>query len=174
MISIFSCSYWPSVYLLWRNVYLVLLPIFLSGLFVLMLLSITCCCCSVTKSCLTLCNSMTTACHASLSISVSWSLLKLMSIESAILSTHLILCHPLFLLPSIFPSSRVFSNESVVCTRWPKHWRFSFSISPGVVIRIKGLNTYKAVSMFPDTGNRVSINFTEIVSSSVGLGFKMD
>ena len=107
-----------------------------------------------------------------LSFSVSWSLLKLMSIESAILSTHLIRCHPLLLLPSIFPSSRVFSNESAVCIRWPKHWSFSFSISPGVVIRIKGLNTYKAVSMFPDTGNRVSINFTEILSSSVT--FKMD
>ena len=107
-----------------------------------------------------------------LSFSVSWSLLKLMSIQSAILSTHLIRCHPLLLLPSIFPSSRVFSNESAVCIRWPKHWSFSFSISPGVVIRIKGLNTYKAVSMFPDTGNRVSINFTEILSSSVT--FKMD
>ena len=131
-------------------------------------------CCSVAKWCPTLSSPMTAACHASLSFSVSWSLLKLMSIESAILSTHHIHCHPLLPLPSIFPSSRVFSNESAVCIRWPKLWRFSFSISPGVVIRIKGLNTYKAVSMFPDTGNRVSINFTEILSSSFGLGFKMD
>ena len=71
-----------------------------------------------------------TAAHqASLSITVSWSLLRLMSIESVMPSNHLILCHPLFLLPSIFPSIRVFSNESVLL-RWPKYWSFSFSISP--------------------------------------------
>ena len=66
----------------------------------------------------------------SLSISNSWSLLKLMSIELVIPSSHLILCHPLLLLPSIFPSIRVFSNESVLYIRWPKYWSFSFSISP--------------------------------------------
>ena len=60
----------------------------------------------------------------------SWSPLKLMSIESVMPSNHLILCHPLFLLPSIFPSIRVFSNESVLRIRWPKYWSFSFSISP--------------------------------------------
>ena len=60
----------------------------------------------------------------------SWSLLKLMSIELVMPSNHLILCHPLLLLPSIFPSIRVFSNESVLHIRWPKYWRFSFSISP--------------------------------------------
>ena len=60
----------------------------------------------------------------------SWSLLKLMSIESVMPSNHLILCHPLFLLPSVFPSIRVFSNESVLRIRWPKYWTFSFSISP--------------------------------------------
>ena len=58
------------------------------------------------------------------------SLLKLMSIESVMPSNYLILCHPLLLLPSIFPSIRVFSNESVLCIRWPKYWHFSFSISP--------------------------------------------
>ena len=63
-------------------------------------------------------------------ITNSQSLLKLMSIESAMPSSHLILCHPLLLLPSIFPSIRVFSNESVLCIRWPKYWNFSFSISP--------------------------------------------
>ena len=68
--------------------------------------------------------------QASLSITNSWSLLKLISIESVMLSNHLILCHPLLLLPSIFPSIRVFFNESVLCIRWPKYWRFSFSISP--------------------------------------------
>ena len=71
-----------------------------------------------------------TAAHqASLSITNSWSLLKLMPIELVMPSNHLILCHPLLLLPSIFPSIRVFSNESVLHIRWPKYWSFSFSIS---------------------------------------------
>ena len=71
-----------------------------------------------------------TAAHqASLSISNSQSLLRLMFIESCP-SNHLILCHPLLLLPSIFPSIRVFSKDSVLCIRWPKYWSFSFSISP--------------------------------------------
>ena len=72
----------------------------------------------------------TAARQASLSINNSWSLLKLMSIESVMPSNHLILCHPLLLLPSIFPSIRVFSNESVLYIRWPNFWSFSFSISP--------------------------------------------
>ena len=67
--------------------------------------------------------------QASLSITNSWSLCKLMSIESVMPSNHLILCHPLLLSPSIFPSSRVFSSESVLHIRWPKYWSFSFSIS---------------------------------------------
>ena len=70
------------------------------------------------------------ACQASLSITNSWNLLKFMSIESVMPSNHLILCHPLLLLPLIFPSIRVFSNESVLWIRWPKFWSFSFSISP--------------------------------------------
>ena len=72
----------------------------------------------------------TAACQASLSITNSQSLPKLMSIESVMPSNHLILCHPLLLLPSIFPSIRVFSNESALHIRWPKYWSFSFSISP--------------------------------------------
>ena len=72
----------------------------------------------------------TTACQVSLSITNTHSLLKLMSIGSMIPSNHLILCCPLLLLPSIFPSIRVFSNESVLCIRWPKYWSLSFSISP--------------------------------------------
>ena len=72
----------------------------------------------------------TTARQASLSINNSQSLLKLMSIESVMPSNHLILFRPLLLLPSIFPGIRVFSNESVLCIRWPKYWSFSFSISP--------------------------------------------
>ena len=72
----------------------------------------------------------TAACQASLSIANSWSLLKLMSVELVMPANRLILCHPLLLLPSIFPSKRVFSNESVLHIRWPKYWSFSFSISP--------------------------------------------
>ena len=72
----------------------------------------------------------TAAYKAFLSITNSQSLLKLMSIKLVMPFNHLILCHPLFLLPSIFPSIRVFSNESVLCIRWPKYWSFTFSISP--------------------------------------------
>ena len=72
----------------------------------------------------------TAARQASLSIANSQSLLKLISIESVMPPNHLVLCHPLLLLPSIFPSIRVFSNEPVVCIRWPKYWSFSFNISP--------------------------------------------
>ena len=72
-----------------------------------------------------------TAAHqASLSITSSWSSLKLTSIELVMPSNHLILCRPLLLPPSIFPSIRVFSSESVLCIRWPKYWSFSFSIHP--------------------------------------------
>ena len=72
----------------------------------------------------------TAASQASLSITNAWSLLKLMSIESVMPSNHRILCHPLLLQPSIFPSIRVFSNEWVLCIRWPKYLTFSFKISP--------------------------------------------
>ena len=72
----------------------------------------------------------TAACQASLSITNSQSWLKPMSIESVMPSNHLILCHPLLLLPSIFPNIRIFSNESALRIRWPKYWSFSFNISP--------------------------------------------
>ena len=72
----------------------------------------------------------TAACQASLSITNSLSLLKLMSIEAVMPSNHLILCRPLHLLPSIIPSIRLFTNELVLCIRWPKYWNFSFNISP--------------------------------------------
>ena len=71
----------------------------------------------------------TAARQSSLSLTISWSLLKPVSIESVMPSNHLILCYPLLLLPSVFPSIRAFSNESVLCIRWPKYWTFSFSIS---------------------------------------------
>ena len=83
-----------------------------------------------------------TAAHqASLSITKYRSLLKLMSIESVMPSSHLILCHPLFLLPSIFPSIKVFSDKSVLHIRWPKYWNFSFSISPSN--KYSGLISYR-------------------------------
>ena len=86
---------------------------------------------SVTQSCPTLCDPMDRqACQASLSITNSQSLPKLMSIESVMPSNHLILCRPLLLLTSIFPSIRVFSNESALHIRWAKYWSFSFNISP--------------------------------------------
>ena len=82
------------------------------------------------QSCPTLCNPWTVACQASLSITNSQSLLKLTSIELVIPSNHLILCFPLHFPPSIFPTIRVFSNESVLRIRWPKYWSFSLSIRP--------------------------------------------
>ena len=85
---------------------------------------------SVAQSRPTLCNPMDCSMPASLSVTNSWSLLKLMSIESVMSSNHLILCRPLLLLPSIFPSIRIFSSETVLRIRWPKYWSFSFSISP--------------------------------------------
>ena len=90
-------------------------------------------------------NLWTAAHQASLSITNSRSLLKLMSIESGMPSNHLILCHPLLLLPSIFPSMRVFSSESALRMRWPKYWSFSFNISPsneylGLIFRMDWLD----------------------------------
>ena len=85
---------------------------------------------SVAQSCLTVVTSWNAEHEASLSITNSQSLLKLMSIESVMPSSHLILCCPLLLLPSVFLSIRIFSNESVLCIRWPNYWSFSFSISP--------------------------------------------
>ena len=85
---------------------------------------------SVAQSCPTLCDPMDCSIPSFPVHHQSLSLLKLMSMESAMPSNHIILCHPLLLLPSIFPSIRVFSNESALRNRWPKYWSFSFSISP--------------------------------------------
>ena len=107
----------------------------------------------------------TAARQASLSITNSWSSLKLMSIESVMPSNHLILCHPLLLLPSIFPSMRVFSNESVLCIRWPKHWNFSFSISPSQSVTAQKSNCLPSPGQlcFPASdgllGNEESFDF---------------
>ena len=88
-------------------------------------------CCSVAaQSCLILCDPMNCSTPGFPAFTISQSLLKLMSIESVMPSNHLIFCRPLLLLPSIFPSIRVFSNKSVLRIRWPKYWSFSLSISP--------------------------------------------
>ena len=89
-------------------------------------------CCLVIRSCPTLCDPMdcSTPGFPSLSFTISWRLLKLMSIESVMPSNHLALCHLLLLSPSFFPSIRVFPNESVLGIKWPKYWSFSFSINP--------------------------------------------
>ena len=102
------------------------------------------CCCLVAKSCLTLCYLMTAAGQASLSFTMSKSLLKLMSIESVMPSNHLILCRPLLLLPLIFPSIRVFSSESALSIRWPKCWSFTLSLHPS--------NEYSGLISFRMTG----------------------
>ena len=97
--------------------------------------------------------SWTAARQASLSITNSWNLVKLMSIETVMPSNHLVLCHPLLLLPSIFPSIGVFSSESVLCIRRPKYWSFSFSIS---IIRAykKSFFTFWAIHL----GNNDSVS----------------
>ena len=87
-------------------------------------------CCSVAQSCPTLCDPMDCSTPGFLSFTISWILLKLMSIESMMSSNHIILCHPLLLLSSIFPRVRVFTNKSALCIKKPKHWCFNFSISP--------------------------------------------
>ena len=96
---------------------------------------------SVTQSCPTLCNPMNPSTPASLSITNSWSSLRLTSIESVMPSSHLILCCPLLLLPTIPPSIRVFSNESTLRMRWPKCWSFSFRIIPSK--EIPGLISFR-------------------------------
>ena len=89
----------------------------------------SCCCCLVAKSCSTLCNPMNCRKPGLPVLHNFPEFAQLMSIELVMSSNHLILCHPLLLLPSIFLSIRVYSNESALCIRWPKYWSFSFSIS---------------------------------------------
>ena len=92
-------------------------------------LGLSYCCCSVAKSCPTFCNPMDCSTSGFLSFNICWSLLKLLFIESVMPSNHLILCHPLLLLPSMFPSISIFSNDLAICIRQPKYQSFSFSIS---------------------------------------------
>ena len=117
-----------------------------------------CCCCSVAKSCPTLCDPMDSSMPGFLLFTISQSLLKFMSIESVMPSNHLILCCPLHLLPAIFPSIRIFSNEPALCTRWPKYWSFSFSISPSseysglISFRIDWLDLLSVQGMLKNCG----------------------
>ena len=111
--------------------------------------------------------------QAPLSFTISWSLLKFMSIESVMLYNHLILCLPLLFLPSVFPSIRVFSNELALCIRWPKYWSYSFSISPChehselICFRIDGLDllalqgTFK--SLLQHHNSKMSVLWSSIV-----------
>ena len=113
-----------------------------------------------------------TACQASLSITISWSSLRLMSIESVMPSSHLILCHPLLLLPPIPPSIRVFSKESALRMRWPKYWRFSFSIIPSK--EIPGLISFRMdwLDLLAVQGTLKSFPATQIKSvNSSALSF---
>ena len=87
-------------------------------------------CCSVAELCPVLCNPVDCRTPSFPCFTICQSVLRIMAIELEMLSNHLILCRPLLLLPSIFPSIRVFSNKSALCIRWPKYWSFSFSISP--------------------------------------------
>ena len=124
-------------------------------------------------SCVWLLATWWTAAHqASLSLSISWSLLKLTSIESVMPSNHLILCHPLLLLPSIFPSIRAFSNESVLCIRWPKYWSFSFIVTPSneysglVSFRMDWVNLF---AVQETQGSSPTPQFKSINSSVISL-----
>ena len=115
---------------------------------------------SATQSCLTLCNSIEAAHQPALSFTIPQSLLKLMFIKSLMPSSHLILCHPLLLLPPIFPIIRFFSKESALCIRWPKYWSFSFSISPS--------NEYSGLISFRLTGliSSLSKGLSRVFSST--------
>ena len=120
----------------------------------------------------------TAACQASLSFTISQSLLKLRFIESVMPSNCLILCYPFLLPPSVFPSIRVFSDESALCIRWPKYWNFSFSISPSneysglFIFLCNGLSQFwefRAVTGVPGTGKITTHHPSPDHSSSIAL-----
>ena len=111
----------------------------------------------------------TAALQASLSFTISWSLLRLMSIESVMPSNHLILCHPLLFLSSIFPSIRVFSNESTLHIRWPKYWSFSFSIGPSNVFRLLSFRIDCACSSRDSQESSPTPQFKSIGASALSL-----
>ena len=106
---------------------------------------------------------MTAAHVASLSFTISWSLLKFTSIESVMLSNQLILCCPLLLLPSVLPSISIFSNEMALCIRWPKYWSFSFSIS--LSNEYSGLVSFKIDALISSVTNYSSNPFFALLST---------
>ena len=114
-----------------------------------------------------LCNPMDCSTQASLSITNSQSLVKLVSIESVMPSNHLILCHPLLLLLSIFPSTEVFSNESVFRIRWPKYWSFSFNISPSN--EYSGLISFRMDWLDPLQESSPTTQFKSISTSALSF-----
>ena len=133
------------------------------------------CCFSVAQSCPTLWNPMDCSSQASLSITNSRSLFKLMSIESVMPSSHLILCRPLLLLPSVFTSIRVFSNELALRIRWPKYWSFSFSDSPSneypglIAFRMDWLDQKQSVLRVSDLNHpKVCMSLCLLVLSPCG------
>ena len=127
-----------------------------------------CCCSSVTQSCLTVCNPMDCPHQASLSFTTSQSLHKLTSIKLVMPSNHLLLCCPLLLLPSIFSSIRVFSNELALHIRWPMYWSLSFSTSPSMNIQGGFPLGLTDVILLSNGLSRVFSNLTfKIISSSV-------
>ena len=108
-----------------------------------------------------------TACQAFLSFTIFWNLLKFMSIELVMLSNHLVLCHPLLFLPSVFPSIRVFSNELALHIRWSKYWSFSFSISSSN--EYSGLISFRKVNYSEKKQNSRSTSFPSPGSFSLSL-----
>ena len=114
-------------------------------------------CCAVVQSCLTLCDSIDCS---TLGFTISRSMLKLLSFESVMPFNHLVFCHPL-LLPSIFPSVRVFSNESALHIRWPENWNFSFSISPSN--EYSGLISFRMASLISLQSKGLSRVFSKII-----------
>ena len=126
------------------------------------------CCFSVPKSCPMFVTPRTVACQVSLSFTTFLSLLQFMSIESVMPSNHLILCHPLLPLPSIFLSIRVFSNESALCIRWPKYWSFSFSILPMTIQEWFPLGLTGLISLQSKGLSRVFSNITVQKHQSFG------
>ena len=111
----------------------------------------------------------TATCQAFLSFTISWSLLKFMSIESEMPSNHLVFCHPLLLLPSIFPSIRVFSNELALHIRWPKYWSFSFSISITPSSEYSGLISFGLTGLISLQSKGLSRVFSNTTNQSTFL-----
>ena len=124
-------------------------------------------CCSVLSHVWLLSTPSTATHQASLSFTVSWRLLKRMSIELVMLSNHLVLCHPLLFLPSVFPSIRVFSNELALHIRWSKYWSFSFSISSSN--EYSGLISFRKVNYSEKKQNSRSTSFPSPGSFSLSL-----